>query len=184
MQIDPLAIPGLVLLTPRRLWNEHGVTCETWNADTLSSAGLGAAFVQEHVTRTRDKGTLRGLYFQRPPRAQAVLVRVVRGAILCVAVDLRRDSPSFGQHAAVVLSADNWQQLWVPVGLAHGTCTLETDTEIVGKVTSPDAPDLRLGIAFDDPVLGIPWPVDRTAAILSDKDRELPPLSQIESPFS
>ena len=126
---------------------------------------------------------MRGLHFQSPPYAQDKLVRVVRGAILDVAVDIRAGSPTFGDHAAVELSAANWRQLLVPAGFAHGFVTLEPDTEVVYKVTAYYAPAHDHGILWSDPDLGIAWPVDPGAARLSDKDRVQPRLAEIASPF-
>jgi dTDP-4-dehydrorhamnose 3,5-epimerase len=179
MRVHETAIADIKLMEPRIFRDERGFFSETWNAATWRAAGLApAAFVQDNHALSRDKGTVRGLHFQLPPVAQDKLVRVVRGSILDVAVDIRRSSPTFGRHVAAVLSAANWLQLWVPVGFAHGYCTLEPDTEVVYKVTAPYAPALDRGLAFDDPALGIPWPVTRETAVLSEKDRRLPPLAE------
>ncbi len=137
-----------------------------------------ATFVQDNHALSRDIGTLRGLHFQLPPKAQDKLVRVTRGAILDVVVDVRRSSPTFGRHLAIELSADNWRQLWVPKGFAHGYCTLKPDTEVIYKVTDAYAPEHDAGIAFDDPALGIVWPATRETAILSAKDLVLPLLAE------
>lgn len=183
MRVDILPIADIKLIAPRIFRDERGFFSETWNAAALREVGIAADFVQDNHALSRDKGTLRGLHFQLPPMAQDKLVRVVRGSILDVAVDVRRSSASFGRHVAVVLSAGNWLQLWVPKGFAHGYCTLEPDTEVIYKVTAPYAPDLDRGLAFDDPALAIPWPATRQTAVLSDKDRKLPPLAELGNVF-
>jgi dTDP-4-dehydrorhamnose 3,5-epimerase len=121
---------------------------------------------------------VRGLHLQWPPHAQGKLVRVCRGAIYDVALDLRPGSPTFGRHEAVELSAENWRQLWVPEGFAHGFCTLRPDTEVIYKVTRPYAPASEHGVLWSDPALEIAWPVDPEAAVLSAKDRLLPTLAE------
>jgi dTDP-4-dehydrorhamnose 3,5-epimerase len=183
MKIESLAMPDLKLIVPAIHRDERGFFSETYNAKALTDHGIGAPFVQDNHSRTSAKGVVRGLHFQVPPKAQGKLVRVTRGAILDVVVDLRSCSPTYGQHVAVVLSADNWSQLWVPVGFAHGFCTLETDTEVLYKVTEHHAADCDRGIAWDDPDLGIAWPVAAGQAVLSDKDRRHPRLRDLRSPF-
>ncbi len=183
MRVDSLAIADVKLIVPRIFRDERGFFSETWNAVAWSEAGFTAPFVQDNHALSRDKGTLRGLHFQVPPVAQDKLVRVVRGSILDVAVDLRRSSATYGRHVAVVLSAQNWMQLWVPKGFAHGYCTLEPDTEVIYKVTAPYAPALDRGLAFDDPALSIPWPVTRETALLSGKDKTLPSLAELGAAF-
>ena len=183
MQIDALTIPDVKLIVPRIFRDDRGFFSETWNAAAMSAAGIEASFVQDNHALSRDQYTLRGLHFQLPPMAQDKLVRVVRGSILDVAVDIRRGSPTFGKHVAAVLSAANWMQIWVPKGFAHGYCTLEPDTEVIYKVTAPYAPAFDRGIAFDDPALEIAWPVTREKAILSDKDKKLPLLTDLPVAF-
>jgi len=133
--------------------------------------------VQDNHSLSRDRGVVRGLHCQVAPSVQGKLVRVVRGAIWDVAVDIRRGSPTYGRHAAAVLSAENWQQLWIPGGFLHGFCTLEPDTEVVYKVTADYDRAAERGVIFDDPDLALPWPIDPGSAVLSDKDRELPRLA-------
>jgi dTDP-4-dehydrorhamnose 3,5-epimerase len=129
MQIMETALPEIKVVMPRRIGDARGFFSEVWNARDFAASGIDVSFVQDNHARNPLKGTLRGLHYQVPPAAQGKLVRVTRGAIFDVAVDIRRGSPSFGRHAAAVLTADNWYQLWIPPGYAHGYCTLEDDTE-------------------------------------------------------
>ena len=183
MDVTALEIPDVKLIKPKIFRDERGFFSETYSKPALKAAGLDVEFVQDNHSLSRERGVVRGLHFQIPPRAQDKLVRVVRGSIFDVAVDLRRGSPTFGRHVAVVLSAENWCQLWVPKGFAHGFCTLEPNTEVLYKVTDLYAPECDKGIAWNDPALGIAWPIAPHAAIVSDKDRKHPRLSEIESPF-
>jgi dTDP-4-dehydrorhamnose 3,5-epimerase len=184
MNVQSLAIPDVKLLTPRIFRDERGFFSETWNRSALTAAGVAADFVQDNHSLSRQKGVVRGLHFQVDPHPQGKLVRVVRGAILDVAVDIRRSSPTFGQHVCAVLSAENWSQLWVPVGFAHGFCTLEPDTEVLYKVTGAYAPECDRGIAYDDPDLAIAWPLAPGEAVLSDKDSRLPRLRDVPAYFT
>lgn len=161
----------------------RGFFSETFNEKVFRASGIEAAFVQDNHACSRANGVVRGLHYQVPPKAQDKLVRVARGAILDVVVDIRLGSPTYGRHAAVTLSAENWLQLWIPQGFAHGYCTLEPDTEVIYKVTDYYAPDHEGGLLWDDPALGIPWPVTGSEAILSDKDKRLPRLADLKSSF-
>jgi dTDP-4-dehydrorhamnose 3,5-epimerase len=172
------ALREVVIVTPERFGDERGFFSEIWNARDFASAGIDADFVQDNHVRSALKGTLRGLHYQIPPMAQGKLLRVSRGAIFDVAVDIRRGSPTFGRHAQVILSADNWRQLWVPPGFAHGYCTLEDGTEVQYKVTEFYSPAHERGIRWNDPALMIEWPVITNAAIVSDRDQSLPPLAE------
>lgn len=183
MQVEPLAIADVKLIMPRRFADDRGFFSETWSARAWEDAGFTALFVQDNHAYSVAKGVVRGLHFQLPPAAQGKLVRVTRGAIRDVAVDIRRGSPSFGRHVSAVLSADNWAQLWVPEGFAHGYMTLEPDTEVIYKVTNLYAPALDRGIRWDDPALGIDWGLSGQAAILSEKDRKLPTLAEAPDLF-
>jgi dTDP-4-dehydrorhamnose 3,5-epimerase len=178
MQISSLAIPEIKVITPCTFRDERGVFCETFNAAALREGGFDETFVQDNHAISRQAGIIRGLHFQIDPSAQGKLVRVIKGAILDVAIDIRAGSPTFGQHVARRLSAKNWEQLWVPVGFAHGYCTLEPDTEVIYKVTNYYDPANERGIQFDDPALAIDWPFARSQAQLSRKDLEYKPLSE------
>lgn len=157
---------------------------ETYNRKAFVVAGIADEFVQDNLSLSTEAGTIRGLHFQSAPFAQAKLVRVARGRILDVAVDLRRSSPTFGHHVAAELSGENRLQLLVPVGFAHGFCTLEPNTEVAYKVTAHYSAAHDHGLAWDDPALGIDWPVEAARAILSDKDTRHPRLPELPVYFS
>jgi dTDP-4-dehydrorhamnose 3,5-epimerase len=177
MMIEPTTLPDVKLVTPKRFGDARGWFAEVYKQSAFEAAGLVVSFVQDNHSMSAQVGTVRGLHFQLPPFAQAKLVRVVRGRILDVAVDVRRSSPTFGQHVAVELSADAGQALFIPVGFAHGFCTLAPDTEVEYKVSAPYAPTHDHGLAWDDPALSIAWPVSGKAAVLSDKDLRHPRLA-------
>lgn len=183
MQIEQLSLPGAFVLTPKRFGDERGFFSETYNQQAFEEVVPGITFVQDNHSLSRDVGVMRGLHFQTPPHTQGKLVRVPRGKVLDVIVDLRTGSPTFGDHAAVELSAENWKQLWVPAGFAHAFCTLEPNTEFCYKVTALYASESDNGIAFNDPELGIKWPLAETALTLSDKDRNLQSFKDFKSPF-
>ena len=176
-------LPGLLVLEMRRFADARGVFAETWSRQDFAAVGIDEAFVQDNWSRSEAAGTVRGLHFQRPPQAQAKLVRVLRGAILDVVVDLRRSSPGYRRHAAVKLEEDDGRLIYVPAGFAHGFCTLRPQTEVAYKVSAPYAPDCDGGIAWDDPTLGIDWPVAGRSAVLSEKDAALPRLADIAPVF-
>jgi dTDP-4-dehydrorhamnose 3,5-epimerase len=179
MLVESLAIPDVKRLVPKVYRDERGLFCETYSRRALAAFGLDVAFVQDNHSVSQTKGVVRGLHFQKPPHAQGKLVRVLSGAIFDVAVDIREGSPTFGHHVTTVLSAENWTQLWVPAGFAHGFCTLEAETAVLYKVTDYYAPQCDSGIAWDDPALGIEWPVSPEDAILSDKDGRHPLLADL-----
>lgn len=181
MDVQATDIPDVIIITPKRFGDHRGFFSETYNTRTLAAAGIDADFVQDNQSLSAEKGTLRGLHFQRPPMAQDKLVRVTRGAVLDVAVDIRAGSPTFGRHVAVTLSAENWAQLWVPKGFAHGFITLEADTEVLYKVTDYYSPEHDAGIAWNDPALGIDWGIDDP--VLSDKDHDHPVLEALGPVF-
>ncbi len=149
----------------------------------MAEAGLPSEFVQDNHSFSAAKGVLRGLHFQKPPAAQDKIVRVVRGSIFDVAVDIRRGSPSYGRWAGIIVSAELWNQLLVPKGFAHGFVTLEENTEVLYKVSAPYRPDLELGFRFDDPDVGIDWPIDSREVQLSAKDSSAPFLKELETGF-
>ena len=163
--------------------DHRGFFSEVYNKRALAEAGIDIEFVQDNHSLSAEKGTVRGLHFQTPPFAQDKLVRVVRGAVFDVAVDLRRESPTYGRHVSMVLSAETWNQILVPIGFAHGFMTLEPDTEVVYKVSGYYAPDHDKGLLWNDPALGIAWPIPEARAILSDKDRRQPRLAELVTPF-
>lgn len=168
---------GIKEITPKRFGDARGFFAETWRSDRFVAAGIDARWIQDNQSRSAEKGVLRGLHFQLAPAAQHKLIRVLRGSIFDVAVDLRRTSPSFGGWVSRVLSAEAFNQLYIPVGFAHGFLTLEPDVEVLYKVDSPYAPGLEGTIRWNDPALGISWPLaDGVAPILSAKDAAAPLL--------
>jgi dTDP-4-dehydrorhamnose 3,5-epimerase len=181
MQIEPLAIPEVLVITPKKFGDNRGFFSETWNATKLAAQNFREHFVQDNHSLSAQPGTIRGLHCQIAPNIQGKLVRVVRGAIWDVAVDIRRNSPSYGQHVAVELSAENWRQLWIPGGFLHGFCTLVPDTEVIYKVTADYDAAAERGVIWNDPDLALPWPVDPAKAVLSAKDLVLPKLADCES---
>jgi dTDP-4-dehydrorhamnose 3,5-epimerase len=183
MIVEETTIPAVKVVTPKKHGDDRGFFSETYKKSVFVEAGIDLDFVQDNHSFSAQVGTLRGLHFQSHPFAQDKLVRVTRGRILDVAVDIRRSSPTFGQHVAVELSADNWKQLLVPVGFAHGFVTLEPDTEVLYKVTAFYSPQNDLGIIFDDPALSIDWRLPHGDLVLSDKDRRHPRLADLPAYF-
>ena len=177
MEVVALAIPDVKLVTPRRVADARGFFAETFSRGRFAEAGLIADFIQDNHSLSRSRGTVRGLHFQRAPFAQAKLVRVLRGAAYDVAVDIRPRSPTYGRHVAVELNAVNGAMILVPEGFAHGFCTLQPDTEVFYKVNRDYAPQHEGGIQWNDPALGIAWPVSAADAVLSDRDRTWPTLA-------
>jgi dTDP-4-dehydrorhamnose 3,5-epimerase len=181
--VERLAIPEVLLLKPRKFEDGRGYFMETFRASVLAEAGLDISFVQDNQSLSRQAGTIRGLHFQTPPAAQAKLVRVVRGSILDVAVDLRLASATYGRWVAATLTAAEGNSLFVPRGFAHGFCTLEPDTEVTYKCDAYYAPAHDAGINFADPSIAVEWPVTADKAIVSDKDAKLPLFAAFASPF-
>jgi dTDP-4-dehydrorhamnose 3,5-epimerase len=183
MEVRELAISGPLLITPKVFRDERGFVSETYSALHLEPWIGPLQFVQDNHAFSAPIGTVRGLHFQIPPYDQGKLIRVLRGRIYDVAVDIRKGSPTYGRHVGVELSAENWTQLWVPPGFAHGVCTLEPDTEMLYKLTSFYSRDHERGIAWNDPALGVEWPIGGTKPVLSQKDRELPGLATLPGYF-
>lgn len=183
MKFERLAIPDVVLVTPKRFGDDRGFFSETYRANLFDEEGVVGPFVQDNHAYSADAGVLRGLHFQAPPMAQAKLVRCIRGAILDVAVDIRKSSPTYGQHVSAELTAENGAQLFVPVGFAHAYLTLTPDSEVEYKVTEYYAPETEGGLAWDDPAIGIDWPLPNGVPSLSEKDKVLPGLAEFDSPF-
>ncbi len=179
IEVEPTALPDVKIIRTKVFADPRGYFVETYNKKAFAAAGIVDEFVQDNFSLSTYVGTIRGLHFQSAPYAQAKLVRVGRGRILDVAVDLRRSSPTFGQHVAVELSCENRLELLVPVGFAHGFCTLEPYTEVSYKVTAHYSAAHDHGLAWDDPALGINWPVEASNAILSDKDTRHPQLATL-----
>ena len=184
MQIVSTAIPDVKEIRPIRHRDPRGFFSEIFRDDFLRQHGIDVPFVQENHSLSVDRGVVRGLHFQIPPAAQAKLVRAAAGSLLDVAVDIRRGSPTFGRHVAVVLSAAEGNQLFIPEGFAHGFCTLEANTELVYKVSGYYSAQHDRGLAWNDPELGIEWPIAEHDAVLSDKDRRQPSLSELPSHFT
>lgn len=176
--ITPLSLPELLLITPKRHGDARGWFSETWSLRAFEAAGLDVGFVQDNQAFSARKGTIRGLHFQAAPHAQAKLVRVLRGAIFDVAVDVRPGSPTYGRWAGATLTAEVGEQLFVPRGFAHGYCTLTDDTELFYKVDGLYAPQTEGGVLWNDPDLAIAWPLDGEP-MLSDKDKVLPRLKDL-----
>jgi dTDP-4-dehydrorhamnose 3,5-epimerase len=177
-----LAIPGLLAISPRRFDDARGYFMETYRASDFAEIGVRARFVQDNQALSKARGTIRGLHFQRPPHAQAKLVRAIRGVAFDVIVDLRAGSPAYGKWVSVTLEPDG-QQVFIPQGCAHGYATLEPDTEIAYKCDAYYAAEADSGINFADPAIAIAWPVALPDAVVSDKDRALPLLRDFASPF-
>lgn len=178
---DSISIP--ILLRPRRFGDDRGWFMETYSEAAAFSAGIANPFVQDNQSFSAAEGTIRGIHFQRPPHGQGKLVRCVRGSIMDYAVDLRRGSPSYGQHVAARLTAAGGEQLYVPVGYGHAFVTLEPNVEVAYKCTDVYSPDCDGGIRWSCPIIGIDWPLPTSGPVLSDKDRILPVLAEFDSPF-
>jgi dTDP-4-dehydrorhamnose 3,5-epimerase len=183
MELVKTSIPGVLVLRPARVADGRGFFSETFRLAWMAEAGLPGSWVQDNHSMSVAAGTVRGLHFQVPPRAQDKLVRVTRGSVFDVAVDLRRGAPTYGRHVAVTLSAANWEQVFIPRGFAHGYCSLEPDTEVLYKVTNYYSPEHDRGLLWNDPALGVKWPVPAEAALVSERDRRHPTLAALPDYF-
>lgn len=184
MDITPTTLPGVLALQPRCFEDDRGFFLETWNQKTLLKSGLDLEFMQDNHSLSRRAGTIRGLHFQAPPHAQDKLVRVIKGSVLDVAVDIRKGSPNYGEWVGEILSGDNMVQLLIPKGFLHGFVTLEPDTEVLYKCTDVYAPDCDGGVHFADPTLAIDWGIAPEMAILSGKDAKAQSFADFDSPFT
>lgn len=184
MKFVRTSIPDVVVVTPSKHGDHRGFFSETFKLGDFKDFGIETEWVQDNHSYSSAIGVVRGLHFQAAPFAQAKLVRCTRGAILDVAVDIRRGSPWYGKHVAVELSADNWSQLLVPVGFAHGFCTLTADTEVLYKVSAGYSPSSEGGLLWNDPALAISWPLEPDQAVLSGRDKDWPTLEKLVSPFT
>ena len=183
MDVIDTQIPAVKRVVPKRFGDARGWFSETYRTDALERAGITAAFVQDNQSFSAPRGTVRGLHFQVAPCPQAKLIRVLQGAILDVAVDLRGGSPTYGRHVAVTLDAEGGEQVYIPHGFAHGFCTLTPDVMVAYKVDAYYSPAHDRALAWNDPALGIGWPVAEAEAMLSDKDRRAPRLSELGAMF-
>ena len=185
MNIDRLAIPDVLLITPKRFGDERGWFSETFRQSALDEAGFtGGAFVQDNHVRSTKRGILRGLHFQTAPHAQDKLLRCVRGAIFDVAVDIRKGSPTYGQWVGAELSAENTHQLLVPKGFAHGYCTLTEECEVLYKCTDYYAPPCEGALRWSDPAIAIDWTVAADEVSTNERDNNAPLLADLDSPFT
>ncbi len=184
MDIQATSIPEVKIIAPKKFGDARGFFSETYNQRAFHAAGITDVWIQDNHSLSGPKGTVRGLHFQTAPFAQAKLVRVTRGAILDVAVDIRRGSPTYGKHVAAEISAEAWNQIYVPAGFAHGFCTLTPDAEVLYKVTALYSRENDFGLLWNDPALGIDWPVSAETALLSDKDKVQPALAAMPAHFT
>jgi len=183
LEMRRLALPDIIEIRPKRHGDARGYFSETYSSRAFSDAGIDIAWVQDNQSFSGERSTLRGLHYQEPPFAQDKLVRVLRGRILDVAVDIRQGSPSFGRWAGLEVSSEAFNQVFVPAGFAHGFLTLEPDTEVFYKVSAPYSPEHDRSIRWDDPEIGIDWRLGGAHPVLSPKDSAGLLLSQIETVF-
>ncbi len=184
MLVEPTNLSGVVVITPSRFGDHRGFFSESYNQAKLAEVGIDLTFVQDNHSLSDTVGTVRGLHFQAPPKAQDKLVRCGKGRLFDVAVDIRKGSPTFGQSFGIELSFENGKQLLVPAGFAHGFVTREAGTEIIYKCSNDYAPETEGALLWNDPSLCIDWGVDDASAVLSDKDKIAPRLVELDSPFT
>jgi dTDP-4-dehydrorhamnose 3,5-epimerase len=184
LEVRPLELGGVLELRPARHADDRGFFSEVWSSEGWREAGVDVNFVQDNHSFSNRRGVLRGLHYQAPPMEQAKLVRVTRGSVFDVAVDIRTGSPTFGKWVSTILSAERWNQLFIPTGFAHGFLTLDEGSEVVYKVSAPYSADHDRAIRFDDPDIAIDWPVAVDEMTLSDKDRAAPLLAEVQTGFS
>jgi dTDP-4-dehydrorhamnose 3,5-epimerase len=183
VQVRALALPDVLEILPPKFGDDRGFFSEVWSARAFAEHGLRMDFVQDNHSYSAEAGVLRGLHYQEPPFAQVKLVRVIRGSIFDVAVDIREGSPTFGRWVGLTLSAQAWNQVLVPEGFAHGFLTLEPDTEVLYKVSATYSPAHDRSIRFDDPAIGIDWPLDGRRPVISDKDARAPLFAEASTAF-
>ena len=179
LQVMATEIAEVKLIVPRIHRDHRGFFSETYNKAGLADLGANLEFVQDNHSLSVERGVVRGLHFQISPFAQDKLVRVIRGSVFDVAVDIRQGSPTYGKHVVRIISAADWNQFLVPAGFAHGFCTLESNTEVIYKVTNYYSPEHDRGLLWNDPDLGIAWPIAEAEVILSDKDKKQPRLREV-----
>ncbi|MEQ3745124.1 MAG: dTDP-4-dehydrorhamnose 3,5-epimerase [Henriciella sp.] len=184
LEIERLNLSEVMIIRPKKFGDERGFFSEVWNAEAFAEVGLDMSFVQDNHSYSAVEGTVRGLHYQIPPFAQDKLLRCTRGRILDVVVDIRTGSPNFGKWVSTEISADNWAQIYVPKGFAHGFITLTPDCEVQYKVTAPYSPAHEMSIAWNDPDLAIEWGVESDGVTLSEKDAQAPLLRNVETGFA
>lgn len=184
MLVERTRIPGVLILQPKKHGDERGFFSETYKTSALAAHGIEHGWHQDNHSLSQRRGTVRGLHFQSPPRAQSKLLRVTRGAILDVVVDIRVGSPTFGEHVTAELSSENWRQLYAPAGTAHGFCTLTDETEVLYKTSDEYSPEAEGGLLWNDPALEIHWPITSKDATVNVRDSVWPTLAELQSPFT
>jgi dTDP-4-dehydrorhamnose 3,5-epimerase len=184
MKFEQFSIPSVFKITPKRIGDDRGYFSEVFKDQWFRDNVADVTFVQDNQSLSAEVGTVRGLHFQLEPFAQGKLVRCIAGAIFDVAVDIRVGSPTYGKWVGAELSADNGEQLWVPAGFAHGFATLQPSSIIHYKVTAPYSLEHDRGLRWDDPDIGIAWPIDMATAVLSAKDKVQPLLADLPQSFT
>ena len=179
MQVNDLGLGGVLEIIPKKFGDARGFFSEVFTRQRFHDAGITQDWMQDNQSYSAEKGVLRGLHFQVAPVAQDKLIRVLKGSIFDVAVDIRNGSPTYGKWVSCILSAEKFNQLLIPKGFAHGFVTLEAGVEVLYKVSAPYAPQCDRGVRWDDPAIGIAWPLDGMEPVLSEKDRKAPYLADI-----